>query len=91
MAFVATIKEGGREKIIGDVRMSKQPDIKNAEMALVVGDQWQGQGVGKILCQHCLKIARGLGIKKMWMEILHINSRMLHRAEALGFKKTFIR
>lgn len=87
MAFVATIKEGGRERIIGDVRMSKQPDIENAEMAVVVGDQWQGQGVGKILCQHCLKIAKELGIKKMWMEILHINSRMLHRAETLGFKK----
>ncbi len=87
MAFVATIREGGRERIIGDVRMSRQPDLENAEMAVVVGDKWQGQGVGKILCQHCLKVAKELGIKKMWMDILHINSRMLHRAETLGFKR----
>jgi acetyltransferase len=86
-AFVATIREGDSEKIIGDVRMSKQPDLENAEMAVVVGDQWQGQGVGKTLCLHCLKIARELGIKKMWMEILHINPRMLHRAEKMGFRR----
>lgn len=86
LAFVATIREGGRERIIGDVRMSKQPDLENAEMAVFVGDRWQGQGVGKTLCLHCLKVAKELGIKRMWMEILKTNSRMLNNASTLGFK-----
>ena len=87
LAFVATLREDRRERIIGDVRMSKQPDLENAEMAIVVGDNWQGQGVGKTLCMHCLKIARELGIRKMWMDILQVNSRMLQRAEKLGFRR----
>ncbi|MBE0426631.1 MAG: bifunctional acetate--CoA ligase family protein/GNAT family N-acetyltransferase [Nitrospirae bacterium] len=87
LAFVAVIRDGSHERIIGDVRMSRQPDLENAEMAVIVGDQWQGQGVGNTLCEHCLKIARELGIKKMWMEILQVNNRMLKRAEKLGFKK----
>lgn len=86
LAFVATIREGARERIIGDVRMSRQPDLENAEMAVFVGDKWQGQGVGKVLCLHCLKIAKELGIKRMWMEILKVNSKMLRSAEKLGFR-----
>jgi acetyltransferase len=88
LAFVATIREGNRERIIGDVRMSKQPDLENAEMAVFVGDRWQGQGVGKTLCLHCLRIAKELGIKRMWMEILKTNIKMLKNAERLGFKQT---
>jgi acetyltransferase len=87
LAFVALAREGNRERIIGDVRLSRQPDLENAEMAVVVGDQWQGQGVGKMLCLHCLKIAREMGIRKMWMEILQVNGKMLQRADKLGFQR----
>jgi len=34
-----------------------------------------------------LKIAKEFGMKKMWMEILQVNSRMLYRAEKMGFSK----
>lgn len=87
LAFVATVREGNRERIIGDVRMFKQPDLENAEMAVFVGDRWQGQGVGKTLCLHCLRIARELGIKRMWMDILKTNQKMLNTAFKLGFKQ----
>ena len=87
ISFVAIIRDNGRDRIIGEVRMSKLPDQENAEMAVVVGDGWQGQGIGKGLCMQCLKIAKEIGIKKMWMEILQVNSRMLYRAEKMGFRK----
>ena len=87
LSFVAVVRNGDREMIIGEARISKLPDQENAEMAVIVGDQWQGQGIGKALCVHCIKIAKELGIKKMWMEILKANTRMLYRAEKLGFKK----
>jgi acetyltransferase len=87
ISFVAIIRDEGRDRIIGEVRMSKLPDQENAEMAVVVGDGWQGQGIGKGLCMQCLKIAKEIGIKKMWMEILQVNSRMLYRAEKMGFRK----
>jgi len=87
ISFVAIMRDDGRERIIGEVRMSRLPDLESAEMAVVVGDQWQGQGIGKALCLHCIKIAKELGIKKMFMEILQTNSRMLSRAEKMGFKR----
>jgi acetyltransferase len=87
MSFVGVIREGDREKIIAEVRISRLPDLESAEMAIVVGDQWQGQGVGKALCLHGIKIAKDTGIKKMFMEILLMNARMLYRAEKMGFNK----
>lgn len=87
MSFVAIIRDNGRDRIIGEVRMSKLPDQESAEMAVIVGDLWQGKGVGKVLCLHCLKVAKEIGIRKMWMEILQVNARMLSRAEKMGFRK----
>jgi acetyltransferase len=87
LSFVAILLNEDREQIIGEARISKLPDLENAEMAVVVGDEWQGQGIGKALCLHCIKIAKEIGIKKMYMEILHINARMLYRAEKMGFAK----
>jgi len=87
MSFVGVIRENEREKIIAEVRISRLPDLETAEMAIVVGDQWQGQGVGTALCLHGIKIAKDTGIKKMCMEILLMNARMLYRAEKMGFKK----
>jgi acetyltransferase len=87
MSFVAIALDERREKIIGEARMSKLPDQENAEMAVIIGDQWQGQGIGKALCLHCLKVAKELGITKMWMEILQMNSRMIANGEKLGFRK----
>jgi acetyltransferase len=87
MSFVGVIREGDLEKIIAELRISRLPDLESAEMAIVVGDQWQGQGVGKALCLHGIKIAKDTGIKKIYMEILLMNARMLHRAEKMGFNK----
>jgi acetyltransferase len=87
LSFIAIARNEGQERIIGEVRMSRLPDLESAEMAVMVGDQWQGQGIGKALCLHCLKIAKELGIKIMYMEVLQINARMLNRAEKMGFRK----
>ncbi len=87
IAFVAVMKNDDREQIIGEVRLSKLPDLENAELAVVVGDQWQGKGIGKALCLHCIKIAKESGLRKLWMDILQVNTRMLYRADKMGFKK----
>jgi len=85
-ALVCEIKEGDVKKIIGDTRFIKQPGLENAEMAVAVADQWQGKGVGRNLCEYCIKVAKEFGVKMLWMEILGINSRMLKLSEKLGFK-----
>jgi acetyltransferase len=89
-AFVCVVKEGDGEKIIGDVRLSRDPDGNEAEMAILVEDAWQGKGIGKMLCSYAIEVAKDLGIKKIWMDILRINTYMLGLAERLGFKKHHI-
>jgi acetyltransferase len=88
LAFVALIKEGpALERIIAEVRMLKMPDLETAELAIIVTDEWQGHGIGPMLIDYCIKIARDLQTKTLWMEILKTNSRMLHLAKSSGFKE----
>jgi acetyltransferase len=42
--------------------------------------------VGKSLCGRCINIARDLGIKRIWMEILKINFYMMGLSTKLGFR-----
>jgi acetyltransferase len=88
LALVCVIEDEGHEKIIGDVRMIKLADMERADMAIMVSDKWQGIGVGIALSEHCLKVAKGSGIKWILMDILKINSYMLSLANRLGFKRT---
>jgi acetyltransferase len=88
LALVCVVEEDGHEKIIGDVRMIKQADMEKADMAIMVSDKWQGQGVGIALSTHCLKVARDAGIKRIFMDILKINTYMLNLSKRLGFKRT---
>ncbi|MGC9046249.1 MAG: GNAT family N-acetyltransferase [Thermodesulfovibrio sp.] len=87
LAFVCVIKDGEEEKIVADVRLSKDPDGTDAEMAILVEDAWQGKGVGKALCSYAIEVARDLGVKRIWMDILKINTYMLGLSDRLGFKK----
>jgi acetyltransferase len=90
LAFVTVIKDGdNREHIIGDVRISKLPDLENAELAILVDDRWQGRGMGNILMEYCIGIAREAGLKSLWMEILKSNSRMRALGGKFGFKQAY--
>ncbi|MCS7215359.1 MAG: GNAT family N-acetyltransferase [Thermodesulfovibrio sp.] len=90
LAFVCVVNDGDEEKIIGDVRLSRDPDGYDAEMAILVEDEWQGKGVGKALCSYAIEVARDLGVKRIWMDILRINTYMLGLADRLGFVKHHI-
>ena len=90
LAFVAVLSErSGRERIIADVRIIRQPDIETAEMAILVADEWQGHGIGARLLDYCITIAEEIGIKTLWMEILKNNARMLHLAHSCGFAQVY--
>ena len=86
IALVCLITHDGTERIVGDARLIRQTDLESAEMAVMVGDPWQGMGVGKSLCGRCITIARDQGIKRIWMEILKINFYMMGLAARLGFR-----
>lgn len=90
LAFVCVIKDGDEEKIIGDIRVYRNPDGTDTEMAVLVEDAWQGKWVGSFLCSYAIEVARELGAKRIWMDILKINTYMIGLSERLGFKKHHI-
>ncbi len=87
IALVALIEENGRERFIGVSRLTIMPSGKSAELAVVVADPWQGQGVGKRLMANAIKIARERGIKEIWMDVLADNKAMKGLSKGMGFKE----
>ena len=87
LAFVGVTPD--KQKIIGDVRISKLPDLENAELSILILDEWQGKGIGKILMEYSIGIAKEIGLKSLWMEILKNNHRMLALGQKFGFKQAY--
>ncbi|MGC1551894.1 MAG: GNAT family N-acetyltransferase, partial [Bradyrhizobium sp.] len=87
VALVAQIDEAGRPAIVGGGRyIVVQPG--RAEIAFVVIDAYQGQGIGTILMRHLAILARDAGLKELIAEVLPENSAMLKLFKKFGFKTT---
>jgi acetyltransferase len=89
MAIVAVykeIKEGiNIEFITGIVRIIEDAWRESAEYSILIADQWQGQGLGHILTDHILEIAKKRGIKKIVASVLPTNESMIHLFLKKGF------
>ncbi len=99
-ALVATLTEGEHEKIIGICRYASVPwppggaernpgsgadAPRRAEIAFLVEDAHQGRGIGTLLMEHLVPIARSNGITKFEAEVLGENNRMLDLFAGSGF------
>jgi acetyltransferase len=86
MALVALDEDGGREKMLGVARVIGKPDGDEGEFAVLVGDPWQGRGVGAELLKRCLRIVKERGMQSVWGTALSENKQMLKLARKIGFK-----
>ena len=86
LAFLAALPED-KNTIIGDVRLNRFADLDSAELSFVVADRWQGRGIGSTLMDYCLAVAREIGIKTLWMEIMKDNSRMIKFGQKYHFRR----
>jgi RimJ/RimL family protein N-acetyltransferase len=85
VALVALAEEDGRKVIIGGGRYVIVEPGK-AEIAFVVIDDYQGQGVGTMLMRHIAAIARTAGLKELIAEVLPENTAMRKVFSKFGFK-----
>jgi acetyltransferase len=85
MALVAIDLSAQEERMLGVARVIADPDWSNCEFSIMVGDPWQGRGVGAELLRHLLRIARDQGVKKVWGTVLAENVQMLRLAKEQGF------
>jgi acetyltransferase len=86
IALVALEEGSPEEKMLGGARVIGDPDGKKAEFAVMVGDPWQGKGVGAKLLEKCLQIANERGIETVWGIVLRENTQMLALGRKLGFE-----
>jgi RimJ/RimL family protein N-acetyltransferase len=78
VALVAVIPDGTeRGQLIGVGRFVRGELQDRAEVAFVVGDDFQGRGVGTLLLEHLARIARTIGISAFEADVLPDNTPML--------------
>jgi acetyltransferase len=85
MALIALLESEGKEKIIGVGRLMHLADGLTREFAIVVGDAWQGKGLGSRLMELCIAVAREQGVRTIWAKTLAENETMLSLARKFGF------
>jgi RimJ/RimL family protein N-acetyltransferase len=85
VALVATIDESGRRMIVGGGRyIVTEPGI--GEVAFVVVDAYQGQGIGTMLTSHLVNLAGAAGLKELVADVLPENSAMRKVLGKFGFR-----
>jgi acetyltransferase len=77
--------ESGEPEILGVGRMTKVPWTNEAEVAVVVSDDWQGRGLGKELLARMAIVAADEKLGKLSASILPDNRDMMRICEKLGF------
>jgi acetyltransferase len=94
MAFVGVCQKNGREIVIGVARYalldSRHPKI--AESAVVVQDEYQGRGLGKLLLRRLVRYAHAKGIHHLRGNLQVGNNRMLDLVKhgGLPYKTRFV-
>jgi acetyltransferase len=90
MAIVAELTEKGRRRILGVGRLSIEPDGKTGELAFIIGDQWQGLGLGTKMVDYVTEIAKEMGVETVYAIMLPDNYRALNLTEKMGFKLEYL-
>jgi GNAT superfamily N-acetyltransferase len=85
VALAAVADEDGRRIIIGGGRYIVTEPGK-AEIAFVVIDDYQGQGIGTLLMRHLAVLARKAGLKELIAEVLPENAAMRKVFGKFGFQ-----
>ena len=85
MAFAITTVIDGVEQFVGVGRYVVDVATPSAEVALVLADAWQGQGLGRRLLETLLEHAASAGIREAAGVVLATNVAMLRLVRSMGF------
>jgi acetyltransferase len=86
IAIIAELSEDQKKKMAGVVRLIADAYNQTAEFAIVVADPWHNLGLGNLLTDYILEIARKRDIKKVYANVLPDNYIMEHIFKKRGFK-----
>jgi len=75
----------GEESVVAIGQYAAEPGSPACELALVVDDAWQGSGLGRILIERLLELARRAGFARAEGDVLPANRSMVALARVCGF------
>ncbi len=73
-------------KIVGEARLCLIPAAQAAEFCVLVADPWQGLGLGSLLTDLALAWADEMGIRRILVEVVPDNLRILNLLHTRGFR-----
>ena len=85
VALVALAEEEGRPTIVAGGRYVLVKPLQ-AEVAFLVIDEYQRQGIGALLIKHLIAVARSAGLQEIVAEVLAENAAMLKLFKRFDFK-----
>jgi GNAT superfamily N-acetyltransferase len=88
MAYVATVGGALNERQIGVCRYAGSDDADaGAEISVAVADDWQHQGLGKLLLRRLIEHARARGVRRLYSIDSASNDAMRRLAHDVGFSE----
>lgn len=86
MIMLAIKEEDWQEEVVGLGQYSINEKTLVAQVAFLVKDSYQGQGVGEIILSYLTYLAKKAGLYGFTAEVLIDNKPMLRLFEKMGFK-----
>lgn len=86
VVILGLVFRDGREHLIGFAQYSRNERDRLAELAVVVRDDYQRQGVGTLLHSYMTDLAKRSGIAGFTAEVLEENLPALRLIEKMGFE-----
>ncbi len=84
IVIVAEIRKGDKKRMIGMGRLIIEPDLRKAEFAVVVHDDFQSHGLGFKLVDMVIGIGHEKGVEEIYGFVLSDNTKMLNMCARLG-------
>jgi acetyltransferase len=85
IAVVAELQESNKP-IIGAVRLIIEPGGKSGEFAVLVGDKWQGLGLGSKLMDLLAEMGKDMRVDKIYGYVSASNYKMRQLCKKKGFR-----
>lgn len=90
MAFIAEHPlEDGTKEMLGVVRVWNDPDNIRTEFSIIIRDDLQGLGIGKLLMERMIRYSKGVGTLEMVGQIMADNHPMRALMKQLGFRQRY--
>ena len=86
LTAVAEANVDGKKKLLGVARLVSDGSGERAEYAVLVGESWQGRGLGNLLTAYCLRHAGRIQAREVYATTGRSNARMLRVFQAIRIR-----